>query len=110
MIGILRKIEEKEFQTEDGKKFKKTELTFDVIVDEKNNVKTYKGSFTPDYLNKYLNYCGFEIKYLIGKRLYVNLQKRLFKGNNDEDIVINYVRSFKVLGEDGKPIIMPFEN
>ena len=110
MIGVLRKIEKKEFSTKDGRKFTKIEFVVDVETDEKRRiVKTLKGSYGEDYAKKYFAYCKVKTKDLIGKEVECVVAKRSYDNAEGEKRYVEYIRFMNVLDKEGKAIIMPKE-
>lgn len=106
MKGILKKVELKEFKTEDGRKFKKVIFVCDCI-DDKNEVRTLKGSYSEDFAKKYFAYCNVKTKDLIGKTVGVVCAKKTFESEDGETRIYNYIKFLNVLDEEGKEIIMP---
>lgn len=105
MIGKLNKIELKEFKTKDGKKsFQKYAFECDVIINEKNDVKTLRGDYSVDLFNNYIEKVITTInndkiktlKDLIGKKVYVVVDKRAYF--LDEEIrTYSYIKYLKFL-------------
>ena len=108
MKAILKKIELKELKTKDGKKFNKVEFTCDVKMNDKGEIKTYKGSYGEQYARDYFAYCGVKTKDVVGKEVDVTLAKREFESNG-ETHTINYIKFLNVLNEEGQPILMKKE-
>ena len=105
MKGILKKVEIKEYQTKDGKKFKKFEFVCDVKVSDKD-IKTYRGSYGVDFAKAYFEYCDVKTKDLIGKTVDCVLSKRSYM-KDDKEVVTTYIKFLNVLDKDGNAIIMP---
>ena len=105
MKAILKKIELKEFKTKKKKKFNKVEFTCDVKVNDKGDIKTYKGSYNEQFARDYFAFCGVKTKDLVGKEVDVALAKREYESNG-ETKVINYIKFLNVLNEEKQPIFM----
>ena len=109
MKAKLIKIEKKELKTKAGAKFSKIEFTCDVKINDKGDVKTYKGSYSEDYARRYFAYCKVTTKDLIGKEVDVSLAKRTYE-HEGESRYVNYIKWLNVLDKDGNIIKMPSEN
>ena len=111
MEGILKKVELKEYEIKQGKmkgnKFKKFEFTCDVVVDDKGNIKTMKGSYSEDFARKYFEYCNVKTKDLIGKKVQCITAKKKYENDKGEEKTVNFIRFLNVLDNEGNPIIMP---
>lgn len=107
MKGTLKRIEIKEYETKDKKKFKKVEFTCDVKIDDKGSIKTYKGSYSVEFAKKYFEYCDVKTKDLIGKQVECILGKRSYERKDGEEVTITYIKFLNVLDENGNAIIMP---
>ena len=107
MKGIIKKFELKQFDTKQGKKFKKLISTVDVKLNERGDIKTVKGSFSEEYARKYFNFCGVTTKDLVGKEVEVSLAKRAYTDDEGNERQVTYAKFINVLDENGHPIIMP---
>lgn len=108
MKAILKEIKRVECKTKEGKKFSLVEFKCDVKVNDRGEVKTYKGSYGEEFAKKYFTFCGIKTSDLIGKEVDVVLGKREYI-KDDETRVITYIKYLNVIGEDGKPIVLPKE-
>lgn len=110
MKAKLIKIEKKELKTKDGKnKFNVIEFTCDVKINDKGDIKTYKGSYGEEFARKYFAYCNVKTKDLIGKTVDVSTAKRSYEYNG-ETRTVTYIKFLNVLDEDGQVIRMPKED
>lgn len=109
MKAKLIKIEKKELKTKDGKKFTKVEFTCDVVLNDKGDIKTYKGAYSEEFARKYFAYCNVKTKDLVGKQVDVSLAKRSYE-HNGETKTISYIKFLNCLNENGEPIFLPKEN
>ena len=107
MIGIIKKFELKQFETRDGKKFKKLVVTIDIKLNEFGDIKTVKGSLSEDYARKYFKYCGVTTKDLVGQNVDVTLAKRAYTDDEGNERQVTYAKFINVLNEEGHAIIMP---
>lgn len=107
MIGIIKKFELKQFESKDGKKFKKLIATVDVKLNDRGDIKTVKGSFSEDYARKYFKYCGVTTKDLVGQNVDVSLAKRAYTDDEGNERQVTYAKFINVLDENGHAIIMP---
>ena len=107
MKGIIKKFELKQFESKDGKKFKKLIATVDVKLNDRGDIKTVKGSFSEDYARKYFKYCGVTTKDLVGQDVDVSLAKRLYTDDEGNERQVTYAKFINVLDENGYSIIMP---
>lgn len=107
MIGIIKKFELKQFETQDGKKFKKLVATIDVKLNDSGDIKTVKGSLSEEYARKYFNYCGVTTKDLVGQNVDVTLAKRAYTDDEGNERQVTYAKFINVLNDEGHAIIMP---
>ena len=107
MKAKIKRIELKEYETEDKRKFSKVEFTCDVEND-KGDVKTLKASYNEDYAKKYLAYCGVKTKDIIGAECEVVTARRTYEKDGEKRIY-NYIKFVNLLDDKGQPIIMPSE-
>ena len=107
MIGIIKKFELKQFESKDGKKFKKLVATIDVKLNDRGDIKTVKGSLSEDYARKYFKYCGVTTKDLVGQNVDVTLAKRAYNDDVGNERQVTYAKFINVLNDEGHAIIMP---
>ena len=107
MIGIIKKFELKQFEKNDGKKFKKLVATIDIKLNERGDIKTVKGSLSEDYARKYFKYCGVTTKDLVGQNVDVTLAKRAYTDDEGNERQVTYAKFINVLNDEGHAIIMP---
>ena len=105
----LIKIEKKELKTKDGRKFTKIEFTCDVVLNDKGEVKTYKGDYSEDYARKYFAYCNTTTRDVIGKEVDVSIAKRSYQ-HEGETRYVTFIKWLNLLDENGNVIRMPSEN
>lgn len=109
MEAILKRIELKEYQTRDGRKFKKVEFECDVE-DSNHLIKTLKGSYSEEFARKYFEFCGVKTKDIIGKQVDCVVSKKAYENGNGEKRIYQFIRFLNLLDSDGKPIRMPRED
>ena len=109
MKGILREIKLVECKSKSGAKFNLVEFKADVMINDKGDVKTLRGSYAEEFARKYFTYCGVKTKDLIGKEVEVVVAKRSYE-KDGESRVVSYIKYLNVLDENSKAIYMPKEN
>lgn len=105
MRATIKKIYKKTVKTPNVT-FDRICIDCDVVVNDKNEVKTYRSEMTPDYAKKYFNYCGLSSTAAIGRPCEVTLRKRQYINAAGEERTYTEIKYLNILGEDGKPIIM----
>lgn len=106
MKAIIRKVELKHINTEEGKKFDKIEIQCDVFIDDKN-VRSRRASMSVDYAKKYFAHCGLSSADLPGKVCEVILRKRHYTDKNTGEMrMYEEIKYLNMLDENGDPIIM----
>lgn len=108
MKGILKKVELKEYKTQEGKKFKKVEFEVDVIIKD-GMVKTLKGNYSETFARDYFSKAETKLKDLVGKEVGVVIAKKNFTGNDGLQHIYEYVKFINVLDKDGNPIVFKNE-
>lgn len=109
MKAILKKIEVKEYKGENGK-FKKVEFVCDVMVNDKGEIRTLKGSYNYDFAKRYFEYCGIKTKDAIGKEVNVTISKRAYEDSEGNNRVYSYIKYMNLLDKNGEAIIMKKED
>lgn len=108
MKGKLKKIEVREFENKDKKKFKKVCFEVDVVTDEERGyINTLRGSYSVEFAKKYFEYCDVKTKDLIGKEVGVILAKRKYENAEGEERTTTFIKFLNVLDENGEAILMP---
>lgn len=112
MKGKIKKIEVKEVVAKETKnKFTIVEFTCDVIINDKGELKTARGSWGADYAKKYLEYCGgLKLKELLNKDVDCTLSKRVYTNANGEERVATFIKYMNLLDDSGEKIVMPKED
>lgn len=110
MKGILKGIKRIECKTKKGDKFSLIEFKCDVVINDKGDVKTLKGSYGEEFARKYFTYCGTKTKDLIGKPVDCVIAKKNIEKDDGTTLTISYIKYINVLDEEGKPIYLPKED
>lgn len=105
MKATIKKIYKKTVKTPNTT-FDKICIDCDVVINEKNEVKTYKSEMSPEYAKKYFNFCKLSSVDAIGHPCEVTLRKRQYTNAAGEERTYTEIKYLNILGEDGKPIIM----
>lgn len=91
--------------THDGKKFKVLEIRCE-CKNQYDDVTSYRGTFSVDYMKKYFDYCGRTTDETIGCPCEISIAKREFETDEGEIRRYTCIRFFNLVDADGKPIIM----
>ena len=88
MKGIVRKISKVTRNKKDGKTFNQIVITVDVIVDEeKKTLKTRSAYLGEQYAKEYAEYCKLSSNDMIGKEVFVVLEKKIYEKDGVEKII-----------------------
>lgn len=106
MKGIVRKISKVTRNKKDGKTFNQIVITVDVVIDEeKKTIKTRSAYLGEEYAKKYAKYCNLSSEDMIGKEVFVVLEKRMYEKDGVEKIT-EFIKYLNFIDENGQPIIM----
>ena len=109
MKGTLKTIKRVECKTSKGTKFNKIEFECDVVMNDKGDVRTFRGSYGEEFARKYFTFCGVKTADLIGKQVECKLAKKEYEYNGERR-VSTYIKYLNVLDAEGKAIYLPKEN
>lgn len=76
------------------------------VVNDKNEVRTYRGQMGAEYAKKYFAYCGVTTKATIGTQCEISLVKEQYTTKDGEQRQVTKIKYFNLLDENNKPIIM----
>ena len=76
------------------------------VVNDKNEVRTYRGQMGAEYAKKYFAYCGVTTKATIGQPCEISLVKEQYTTKDGEQRQVTKIKYFNLLDENNKPIIM----
>ena len=105
MLGKLAKVEFKTYETKQGKKFQTMVFWVDVV-DEKNEVRCYRGSMGIEYAKKYFEHCGKSSVSAIGCDVDVTLRKRMYTDEDGEVRTVTEVKYMNFLDDSGKKVFL----
>ena len=106
MKGIVRKIGKVVRNKKDGGTFNQIVITVDVIVDEeKKTIKTRSAYLSEQYAKDYAKHCNLSSNDMIGKDVFVVLEKKMYEKDGIEKIT-ETIKYLNFIDEEGQPIIM----
>lgn len=76
------------------------------VVNDKNEVRTYRGQMGAEYAKKYFEHCGVKTKETIGLPCEISLVKEQYTTKDGEQRQVTKIKYFNLLDENNKPIIM----
>lgn len=106
MRGIIKGFKIRKVETKDGKSFEMLDYTADIVINDKGEIKTLKGSMSVEYARKYFAYCGVKTADLVNKEVAVTLAKRKYENADGEERTVNFIKYLNVLNDEGEPIYM----
>lgn len=106
MKATIKKIGIKHITTKTGVKFDKIVIDCDVVMNDKNEVRTYTAEMSCDYAKRYFNYCGVSSKEAIGRPCDVTLRKREYTKSDGTTGVWTDIKWFNLLDSEGNAIIL----
>lgn len=108
--GKITKVESRSCKTGAGVSFTMIDIHV-LAVGERDEVKTYKGSFSVDYCKRYYTEtCGVSGKDLIGRPCEAVIAQRSYVGKDGKDHVATFAKWVNLLDESGNPIFIKSES